>query len=229
MNDLCMLDHGDDERRALPGLRLCGSHRDRLERDLRDLPGLHDRLGDHLGDRTEGGAAQFGGGIPTPGTPKVKEPLTLAETSLPINPAIADLRDQIRHDLVFWCLFVAEKRRLASLPDDTVPAITRWLLGHVEWIAGHEAAAVECPPVFRDLAGRAHRILNPSGAKRIGIGPCRDSVEAGPCGGTLWATCRAEDDPKPSEVYCDGPCGMSKSPEEWRRWGREYLRGKVAS
>jgi hypothetical protein len=216
LSNLCVLDHGSDDAEALPALRLCRAHHKGLTRDLADLPRLHTDLGDHL---ATGGSATGSGRV----SGSSSEPL-------PINPAVADLRDQIRHDLVFWCLFVAEKRRLASLPDDTVPAITRWLLGHVEWIAGHEAAAVECPPVMRDLAGRAHRILNPSGAKRIEIGPCRDSVEAGPCGGTLWATCRAEDDKRPSEIYCDGPCGLRKDPVEWRRWGREYLKeGRMVS
>ena len=104
-----------------------------------------------------------------------------------------------------------------------------WLRRHIEWIAAHEVAAVDCPPVMRDLAGRAHGLLNPSGAKRIAIGPCHDSVETGPCLGTLWATCRAEDDPRPSEIYCDGPCGLKLGAEQWRRWGREYLKGRLAS
>lgn len=234
MSNLCVLPH-DEDAEALPGLRLCGPCRRGLERNLRNLPRLWADLGDHLADRTDsishlGGAtpAAYGTGNPTAGT-RTREPLTLAETGLPINPAVAGLRDQIKHDLTWWCLFVADQRTLIDRPADTVTDIAQWLLKHVEWIAGHEAAAVECPPVVRSLAARAHHLLNPSGAKRIGIGACHDSTEDGPCGGTIWATCRAEDDVRPSEIYCDGPCGMRKSPEEWRRWGREYLReGRMA-
>lgn len=208
MSDLCVTLH-DGDRRALPGLRLCGSCRDGLERDLHALPRLHAQLGDAL---ATGGTASGSGRV-----------TGSSSAPLPINPAVADWRDQIRHDLVWWCLFVADARGLAQ-PENRVGEIAAWLGRHVEWIAGHDAAAQECPSVMRALVGRARALLNPSGAKRITIGACHDSTEDGPCRGTIWATCRAEDDPRPSEIYCDGPCGMRKGAEEWRRWGHEYLR-----
>lgn len=212
MNDLCVLPH-DDDRRALPSLRLCGSCHDRLERDLADLPHLHARLATIL---------------PTGGTASGTGPVSGSATvRLPIRDDVADLRDQIRHDLVWWAIFVADERGHAH-PANTIPAIAQWLGRHVEWIAGHEVAAVECPPVMRSLAGRAHALLNPSGAKRIRVGRCHDSVEDGPCGGMIWATCRAEDDPRESELYCDGPCGLRLSAEQWRRFGREYLRQQAS-
>jgi hypothetical protein len=213
LNDLCVLDHGDDPAEALPTLRLCRSHRDGLRRDLERLPSLHARLATALATGgTSSGTGRVSGSSSEP---------------LPIRADVADLRDQIRHDLVWWAIFVAEERGHAQ-PANTVHAIAEWLGRHVEWIAGHSVAAVECPPVMRSLAGRAHALLNPSGAKRIEIGACHDSVEAGPCGGTLWATCRAEDDPRPSEIYCDGPCGARLDPTQWRRWGREYQRQQAS-
>lgn len=229
MSNLCVLPH-DEDAEALPALRLCRAHRRRLERDLADLPRLHADLGDHLAPGTSGGGyVTIGGGIPTGRGTDNAGPLAIHEGRLPINPAVADHRDQIKHDLVWWAIYVADERGHAQPAANTVPAIADWLGRHVEWIAGHHVAAVECPPVMAALVGRARALIAPSGAKRIEIGGCRDSVEAGPCGGTLWATVRAEDDVRPSEIYCDGPCGMRKSPEEWRRWGREYLKeGRMA-
>jgi hypothetical protein len=214
LSHLCVADHGEDDAEALPGIRLCRACRKGLTRDLERLPRLHADLASILPT----GGAQGGSGRVTGSSAK----------PLPIRGDVADLRDQIRHDLVWWCLFVSERRGL-DLPIDRVPEIAAWLGRHAEWIAGHEVAAVECPPVMRDLAGRAHGLLNPSGAKRIQVGVCHDSTEAGPCKGTLWATCRAEDDPRPSELYCDGPCGLRKDAAEWRRWGREYLKGRMVS
>lgn len=214
MSHLCVLDHQDDAE-ALPGLRLCRHHRRWLDRDLTGLPALHARLATVLPTATGGGGAG-----PVSGT---------SSAPLPINPAVAEVRDQIRHDLVWWCLFTAEHRGIAALPDNRVPDVAAWLARHAEWIAGHAVAAAECPPVMRDLAQRAHSLLNPSGAKRIRVGACHDATEDGPCRGVLWATCRAEDDVRPSEIYCDGPCGTRKGPEEWRRFGREYLKGRMVS
>jgi hypothetical protein len=214
LSNLCVADHGDEDAEALPALRLCRSHRRRLEHDLRDLPRLHAELGDAL---TPGSAATGSGRVT--GT---------SEARLPINPAVADHRDQIKHDLVWWAIYVADERGHAQPAANTVPAIADWLGRHVEWIAGHHVAAVECPPVMRNLVGRARALIAPSGAKRIEIGGCRDSVEAGPCGGTLWATVRAEDDVRPSELYCDGPCGLKLGAEQWRRWGHDYLKGRMA-
>jgi hypothetical protein len=213
LSNLCVLPH-DEDAEALPALRLCKSHRRRLEHDLRDLPRLHAELGDALTPGTvTNGSGRVSGSSSAP---------------LPINPAVADWRDQIRHDLVWWAIYVADERGI-GLPIDRVPDIAAWLGRHVEWIAGHRVAAVECPPVMRELVGRARGLLSPDGRKRIQIGACHDSVEEGPCGGTIWATCRAEDDPRPSEIYCDGPCGLRKDAIEWRRWGREYMReGRMA-
>lgn len=219
MTDLCVQDHGDDDRRALPSLRLCSSHRDGLERDLERLPRLWHDLGTALSSPTITTTVSNG---PRASRDDDRDPLVLAETSLPINPAMADHRDQIKHDLVWWCLFVADHRGL-GLPGDTVAEIAAWLGRHVDWIAATLPAAEECPPVMRGLTGRAHALVQPSGARRIEIGPCRGSVDGEPCPGRLWATVRREDDPAPSVIYCDG-CHAEIPPESWRRFGHDYLR-----
>lgn len=107
-----------------------------------------------------------------------------------------------------------------------MPAIAGWLLRHVDWIAATLPAAEECPPVIWGLASRARSLLAPSGARRIEIGPCRETVDGEACGGTLYATVRKEDDPRPSVIYCGGACGLEMGAESWRRFGQTYLQGE---
>lgn len=204
MNDLCVQPH-DTDRRALPSLRLCAACHDRLRRDLQALPRLHAGLDAAL---AAGHSPRYGHRVSGS-----------SSAPLPINIAVADLRDQIRHDLAWWTRFVAERRGITALPAPEVAGMAAWLLTHADWIAAHEEAAVDCPPVVRELARRARGLLDPSGAKRIEIGPCPETG----CGGTLYATVRRDDDPRPSVIYCP-TCGLEKGAAEWRRFGREYLR-----
>jgi hypothetical protein len=211
LSDLCVTPH-DDDRRALPTLRLCRSCRTHLERLIAEMPGLYADLGRALA--TTGSAGQRVSGS--------------AAEPLPINPAVADHRSQIQHDLVSWCVYVAQVRGI-ELPTSSEPTVTAaWLTTHAEWLAMNQAAAEECLPVMRALAGRARALLYPSGSKRITVGPCLAVVDERPCEGTLYATVRAEDDVRPSAIYCD-TCEFVKGPEEWLRFGREYLRERMAS
>jgi len=159
VSDLCVTADEGHERRALPGLRLCGSCRDRLERQLGQLPQLYAQLGHNLGSTGQAGQRVSG----------------TSSRPLPINPAVADHRDQMAHDLVSWCVYVADERGL-TLPMDHLtdrrgrlraasspPEITApWLARHVEWIAADLAAAEECPPSIRHLWGRARALLDPN-------------------------------------------------------------------
>jgi hypothetical protein len=167
MSDLCVTPH-DGDRRALPGLRLCGSCRDRLTGHLAVLPGLYERLagilatGGSTGQRVSGSAAE----------------------PLPINTAVADHREQIRHDLVWWCLYVAHERGLDG-PANSAPHTTcAWLAPHLDWLAADQAGAQECLPVMRELAGRARALLDPD--RRLATGErCRQTVDGERCDGTI--------------------------------------------
>lgn len=199
--DLCVADH-DDDRRALPSLRLCGSHRDRLERDLAALPGLHADLATILGTGgTQSGAGPVSGSSTKP---------------LPIRADVADLRDQIRHDLVWWVLDIARARGLVDLPEDTVARCAGWLVKHVDWIAAQPDTAVDCPPVIGELAGRARAMLDPN--RRLKIGErCRAVDEDGErCRGVVSMV------QKPDETWTArcSECG----PQE----AAAYLHDKVA-
>jgi hypothetical protein len=182
LNDLCVTEH-DTDRRALPGLRLCPSCRDHLARLLADLPGLHDDLAEAMAGLT---ATARGCSLLTPGTtPAEREALAIAETGLPLDPAISDHRHQIAHDLLWWAIYVADERGI-SRPGASDPATTApWLAVHVDWLSANPAAAEECLPVMRQLAGRARHLLDPD--RRLPTGErCRVVSEAGErCNGTV--------------------------------------------
>jgi hypothetical protein len=175
-SDLCVTPH-DPDRRALPTLRLCGSCRDHLERLLAEMPALYADLGRALATTGSGGQRVSG---------------TAAEP-LPINPAVAEHRHQIQHDLVWWVVYVAQTRGIA-LPARSEPAVTAaWLTTHVEWLAADRAAAEECLPVMRALAGRARGLLDPD--RRLHTGErCRVVAEEGErCEGTIAMVLGADD------------------------------------
>lgn len=205
MNTLCVADHGDEDAEALPALRLCRAHRSRLERDLADLPRLHADLGDHLAPGTSGGGyITIGGGIPTGRGTDDAGPLAIHEGRLPINPAVADHRDQIKHDLVWWAIYVADERGHAQPAANTVPAIAAWLGRHVEWIAGHHVAAVECPPVMAALVGRARGLLDPN--RRLATGErCRTTDEDGARCNGLISMVQASDETWTARCTVCGP------------------------
>lgn len=204
MSDLCVTPHEHD-RRALPSLRLCPSCRDRLAWSIAELPGLHEDLGQALPTTGSGGQRVSG---------------TAAEP-LPINPAIADHRHQILHDLVWWCRYVADERGLA-LPASSAPAATAaWLTVHVDWLAADRVGAEECLPVMRGLAGRARGLLDPD--RRLPIGErCRAvSEEAERCRGTVTMVQRADE---AWSVRCD-VCG----PQEAAAYLHDKLSGRLVT
>lgn len=202
MNDLCMQDrHGDDRPQALPSLRLCRACYNQLKRDLNALPRLYRELDTVL---AAGSSPKYGQRVSGSST-----------KPLPINPAVADLRDQIKHDLVWWVKYVAERRGITALPDDRVSEISAWLLRHVDWIAAHPDAAVQCPPVVRELAGRARDLLDPN--RRLPTGErCRATNNDGErCTGVITMV------QKPDETWT-ARCSVC-GPQE----AAPYLRDKI--
>jgi len=202
LNDLCVQQHGDGQPRALPSFRLCGSCYDRLRRDMQALPRLHASLDAVL---AAGSSPRYGSRV-----------TGSSSAPLPINPTVADLRDQIRHDLAWWTRFVAERRGITTRPASRVDRMAAWLGRHVDWIAAHATAAVECPPVVWELAGRARRLLDPN--RRLPTGErCRNIIDSGErCTGTITMV------QKPDETWI-ARCSVC-GPQE----AAPYLRDKIA-
>ena len=214
--DTCVTEHwydSDRPRLAVDGAWLCRGCLTQLRNHLVALPRRYADLEMIL---TRGAAP---GGQRVSGT---------TEQWLPISPAVAEHRHQIAHDLVWWCIYVADERGIAR-PSSAEPATTAaWLARHVDWCAARRPAAEELPAVLSQLAGRAWALLDPAGSRRINIGPCITTNDGEPCAGTLYATVRAEDDPRPSAIYCED-CGLDKPPAEWLRFGRTYTRATAAA
>lgn len=206
--DLCVSDHGDDERRAADTLRLCHPCRRHMAKLIDGLPQRYADLEDCLsvastsGDRVSGSSS----------------------TPLPINTAVASARFEIQHGLVSWVLYVAEARGLMVPMEGPEPRHTGpWLARHCDWLAADPVGAEECLPAMRALSGRAWALIDPSGRKRIKVGPCRECAA-----GTLYATVRAEDDDRPSAIDCDS-CEFTREPSQWLRFGRTYTRERTSA
>ena len=166
--DVCHAPHGHDAR-AMDGLYLCEGCVNGIRRNLTRLPHLYEQLAEMHTAPTGDGSGRVSG------TP---------ETRLPINPAVADWRHQIVHDLVWWCVYVADERGI-STPADPYPDVTAaWLLTHVEWIAARREDAETLPPLLRSLTGRAGALLDP--VRRYPTGErCRTENDGERCPGAI--------------------------------------------
>lgn len=201
MRDLCVVVHRreDRPRRAVDGLYLCRGCLHALGRHVADLPYLHDQLGRVL-RRASTTALRITGG----------------NQGLPINPAVADARSTIRGALYSWARVVAEDRGLTppsgagGVSAPTLHQISAWLLPHVTWCAGHRWVD-EMAGELGGLVARAWALIEPHKLRVAELAPCPD------CGdGMLGAVIRADGDPRPSLIFCDG-CGTEYEPSQWRR------------
>lgn len=216
-NDLCVAAHRrapERPRRAMDGLYLCRGCLAALARNVADLPYLHDQLGRIL-------RPLRGSGVRVTGSPAA---------GLYINPAVADTRERIRGALFSWARVVAEDRGLTppsgagGVSAPTLHQVAAWLLPHATWCAGHRWAD-EMAGELGELVGRAWALLDPARARITELAPCPDPA----CqDGMLGAVIRAEGDPRPSIIVCDG-CGAEYEPHQWRRLGQRLERRRVAA
>ena len=213
--DVCVMTHRQDPdrpRQALDGLYLCQGHRNELESLVAEMPARYGDLGRILSAGSRRGGQRVSG---TPGS------------RVPINPAIADQRAQINAVMVSWCALVRDERGTDGPDRSGIEHACTWLLQHIEWCAGHRWVD-EMLGELRQLAGKSWAVIDPDGSKRITIGPCISTTDEGPCDGTLYATVRADDDPKPSIIYC-GTCEFEKLSHEWLKFSRLYDRRKLSA
>lgn len=209
MNDLCIMTHRTDPdrpRRAIDGGYICDGCVAQLERLVAEMPARYAALERVLATGGTGGQRVSG----------------TASEPLPINLAVAEHRHHMAGVMASWARLVAEERGIMPPASPALAVCGPWLTVHIQWCA-RQRWVDEMLTELRQANGRARAMLNPDGSKRIAIGPCRTAGETGPCTGTLYATVRAEDDERPSAIYCDG-CEFEKSPEEWLRFGRTYAR-----
>lgn len=144
-----------------------------------------------------------------------------AEAALPINPAVADLRDRIPGVLASWArVHLEELPYTATRPASGTPAVLcAWLAITREWAATQPWAG-EYVAELSQLRGRARRLIDLPTRPRAHVGPC---VERGPdgqrCAGTLTSAIREEDDPRGSLIECD-VCPAAWDSTQWMRLGQ---------
>ena len=175
--DICVLTHRlnpERPRQALDGAYLCAGHRTHLERLIAELPARHDDL-----ERPKGA-----------GGPKI----TFAnDPGLHIDESAANLRAQIQHDLLWWCIYVADQRGITRPMSADPSATATWLTVHIDWLAADKPAAEELLPVLRELTGKAIGITDIP-ARRVELGEqCLVHEDGARCIGEVTIVIRGDE------------------------------------
>lgn len=177
VSDLCVQTHRvdpDRPRPALDGLRLCHGHHRELERLIAELPARYNDL-----DRA---ATVAGGGSGSGSHPGID-----------VDEVAAELRSQIRRDLLRWATYVATERGLLGPVREDPFTVAAWLTIHLDWLAANEYAAVNLLPVLRELTGRSYGIADIP-ARRLDLGnACLNHTDGVPCEGTVTLVVRGDD------------------------------------
>lgn len=150
-----------------------------------------------------------------------------AEVPLPVPDGIAELRSQIRHDLVYWVGCHARTADAARAPvSGTEPAqLAAWLAGWRDWAAAQDWAG-DYVDVLTELRARARRLIDLPRAPRVPVAPCPEHG----CNGVLWSAIREEHDARPSLVQCNATEDHQWDSTQWMRLGaRLRASGKTAA
>ncbi|MFC0037765.1 hypothetical protein [Actinomadura rayongensis] len=170
------------------GARLCRPCRDGVATALRGLPALYAETGRRLDGTGRRGDRTTGGGLP----------------GLPFNAGAAEIRSAIVALLASWSDLVADQRRV-GLPRREVTAMAAFLERHLDWLAGHEAAADFGAEIGR-LTRAARRIAYPDRARRVPVGPCVEDD----CPGSLVAETRDR-----AVIVCDTDPAHRWTDDQW--------------
>lgn len=213
---LCPLSHGQTDegqpidKPAAPGLVLCWTHRNRLERNIAELPDLYDALELRLhpsGPAIKPYSAHNSGDTATV-NPRTGE----EESPTFVSGYVVEVRDKVLATLYGWARVVAEDNQL-SKPSTLDPhRISRFLLVHIDQLAADEDQAEEVSKWVSEVTRDAYSAAYPSGRRRIEIAPCGQPD----CGGTLITVTSRTADLLPEVIWCD-QCERRIPPSEWRR------------
>jgi hypothetical protein len=170
---------------------LCTECLDKLRRNLVRLPGLYRECEEHLDNRRARGVERIRGGM---------------VRGISLNEDIVAARATMLAVASSWAGTVADERAVAARPPRSVSDLSRFLLAHLDWLAGH--CAVGDAAVELDQAVTA--------AEAVSIGRTGDRLKLGPCSepgctGLVYATTGAA--AGPSGVSCDR--GHRWRPNQW--------------
>lgn len=205
-------------RQAADGVYLCQVHRDNIGEDALLAAVRWQDLGIVLTGSSAPGDVISGSSDP----------------SLKINLRAVELRATVRHTLAAITKLISEDRGFA-LPEDTVPAMARFVARNRDWLAAHEAAG-DHSAELRELAhGESYRVAYPSGGRKFQLRDpsgatvrCIEQVDDGEeCPGTLWTILRRTDSMLPSELVCEHDEEHRVSAADWLRMGRRLNRASA--
>jgi hypothetical protein len=127
-----------------------------LERALGDIPAVVHQLNLTLAKQTRYADRNERGGNEQP---------------LPMDPQASAAASELRAHLVGWVRLVAEERGWA-LPEDTLDAMSRRMLHHVEWLRHHQAGHDAVEELTGDMR-TARRVIDvPANRTTFPVGPC---------------------------------------------------------
>ncbi|MFG2357355.1 hypothetical protein [Streptomyces sp. NPDC048521] len=127
---------------------------------------------------------------------------------MPLNTAAVEVRTAITRVLASWSGLVAEQRGTAA-PRREVPALTGFLLRHLDWLSGHEAVG-DLTEEVAGLMRAAARVVDAPPERSLPVGACRTAG----CGGTLVAR-SVRDSGTPPEVVCTATPAHRWELHEW--------------
>jgi len=193
---------------AADGIHLCQHHAERLAENIQRIPQLWDDLEEVLGGSGSGDGSPVTGGSVDP--------------AIPINPAVTDLRANIKNGLVSWCRHIAEERG-HTLPADTITDICAYLARNASWITAQATIAGEASDTINQLVRITHTHAYPGGHHHISLGPCPHDE----CDGQIRATIRDETDSRASDVTCTTDGSHTWTTDQWHTLGAQINAPKI--
>lgn len=158
------------------GADVCDTCADTFARALGDVPWIDEQI-----EITMSGQRA----LPTEGAARG------TETPLPWNEAAGDARRTLHGLLVTWVRFCEEERvphqsPKDGLPDDNLPALSRWLLWRVDGLARRDIGAEAVDEITNAVAA-CHRVIDRR-PDRWFAGACNAITElGGECGESMYA------------------------------------------
>ena len=145
------------------------------------------------------------------------------DRSLPVNLLALEASGHLRAILVGWCRLYAEEAHddLDTL-DDTLVAMSRYLLTRVEWLRHHDAA-LDVVDEVTSAVRRCRVVIDaPANRTTFVVGPCPETDNAGlPCAGMVRAFIPTSDG-EPARMTCR-TCQSTYATWQWLRAGKRIL------
>ncbi len=196
MSDICqapMCRAGLTPRELARGLLFCGACRDRLARQLADLPTLYKGSERVLEHRRHHTSERVSGWRPA---------------CVCLDDSVVEVRSAMVEVLVSWCLMIMGERGVAGPGQRTVECLAAYLHAHLNWLVAHTAAA-DFASEIDELVNRARDVVGPARKPDIELGPCA----APDCGAVVRAIIGHGGESAAYQVICEA--GHVWQPGQW--------------